>query len=141
MEITLTVTLINEAMKGNAFWLDSTSREAWIIARATTLGYVKRLSHTQVQWTDEGLAKARRELEEERPTYAYVWPETTDGKPTGRYGLRFPESGEEGVCQSLSAVASRLEAEWFLLPPQKWPEWLQRQEGNFSVLVWQKRVP
>lgn len=64
MEIDLTVKLISDAMKGDKFWLDSTSREAQIIRRATALGYVLRLSHTQVQWTEAGLEKARREIPE-----------------------------------------------------------------------------
>jgi hypothetical protein len=67
VEIALTVKLIGEAMTGNKFWLDSTSQEAWIVSRATALGYVLRLSHTQVQWTEAGLEKARRELPEMSP--------------------------------------------------------------------------
>lgn len=141
MEITLTVAVIGEAMKGNAFWLDSMSREAWIVNRATTLGYVKRLSHTQVQWTDEGLAKARRELEEGTPTYAYAWGEIVAGVATGRYRVRFPETGNEEIYMSFPSAVSAMAEEWSPLPPQQWPEWLQKQEGNFSVLVWQKRTP
>lgn len=62
MNDTLTVQTIDDAMKGNAFWLEPNSDAARIVIAATRAGYVKRLSHTQVQWTEEGLARARAEL-------------------------------------------------------------------------------
>lgn len=49
----LTVQNIQEAMKGDNFWLVPDSTEAEIIKEATEKGYVVRLSHTQVQWKDE----------------------------------------------------------------------------------------
>ncbi len=55
----LTVNNIDEAIKSN-FWEDATSLK--IVESASDAGYIIRLSHTQAQWTDEGLAKARIEL-------------------------------------------------------------------------------
>lgn len=59
---TLTINTISEAMKGNAFWLDAGSDAARIVAEATRRGFIRRASHTQVEWTDAGLEKARAEL-------------------------------------------------------------------------------
>lgn len=53
----LTVQNIQEAMKGDNFWLVPDSTEAEIIKEATEKGYVVRLSHTQVQWKDEEAIK------------------------------------------------------------------------------------
>lgn len=52
-------------MTATEFWLRPESLAAQIVNMATKAGYVVRLSHTQAQWTNEGLAKARRELPEE----------------------------------------------------------------------------
>jgi hypothetical protein len=60
----LSVTLIDNAMKGNDFWLKPDSLSACIVAHATRAGYVRRISHTQIEWTHEGLAKARAEIKE-----------------------------------------------------------------------------
>lgn len=58
----LTVTSVDEAMKGNDFWLHPTSDAARIVEDATRRGFIRRMSHTQVEWTEVGLAKARAEL-------------------------------------------------------------------------------
>lgn len=50
------------------FWLRPESLAAQIVNMATKAGYLVRLSHTQAQWTNEGLAKARRELPEDDHT-------------------------------------------------------------------------
>lgn len=60
----LIIESITEAMKGNDFWLNPASEKAWIVNEAVQRGYIRRPSTTQVEWTEEGLAKARRELEE-----------------------------------------------------------------------------
>ncbi len=54
---------IDKAMKGDNFWLDSDSLESYIVQRATALNYINRISHTQVEWTEKSLAKARKELD------------------------------------------------------------------------------
>lgn len=61
-EMALTVNAIDAAMKGNAFWLDAGSEQARIVGEATRRGFIRRASHTQVEWTEAGLAKARAEL-------------------------------------------------------------------------------
>lgn len=50
---------IDRAIKSD-FTLDAASLE--IVEVATKRGYVVRLSHTQAQWTEEGLAKAQSEI-------------------------------------------------------------------------------
>lgn len=60
----LTLDSIANAMQGNDFWLNPLSDNAQIIAEATKRHYLKRLSWTQVQWTEEGLKRARQELAE-----------------------------------------------------------------------------
>lgn len=62
MNTPLTVESISAALRGSDFWLNPTSNAARIVTEAARLGYVTRLSHTQAQWTDEGLARARAEL-------------------------------------------------------------------------------
>lgn len=58
----LTVETITEAMKGNDFWMNGESDAAKVVAEAARRGFIKRLSHTQAQWTEAGLTKARAEL-------------------------------------------------------------------------------
>lgn len=53
-EIKLSSLKISDALKGSDFWMKPDSRDAKIINEATKLGYVRRLSHTQAEWTDEG---------------------------------------------------------------------------------------
>lgn len=53
-EIKLSSLRISDALRGNDFWMKPDSRDAKIINEATKLGYVRRLSHTQAEWTDEG---------------------------------------------------------------------------------------
>lgn len=66
----LTIDSIQKAMtsifpyKGDEFWLDPKGEKAQIVEEATRRGYLKRLSHTQIQWTEEGLKRARQELTE-----------------------------------------------------------------------------
>ena len=62
MTANLTVETITKAMKGNDFWLNRESDAAKVVEEATRRGFIKRLSHTQAQWTEAGLAKARAEL-------------------------------------------------------------------------------
>ena len=65
----LTIDSIQNAMtytypaKGDEFWLDPKGEKARIVEEATKKGYLRRFSHTQVEWTEEGLKKARQELE------------------------------------------------------------------------------
>lgn len=49
-------------MTDNAFWLDRASDAARIVEEATARGFIRRISWTQVEWSEEGLAKARVEL-------------------------------------------------------------------------------
>lgn len=72
----LTVETITEAMKGNGFWLDGESDAAKVVAEATRRGFIKRLSHTQAQWTEAGLAKARAELGCAAPAVPAVLPKS-----------------------------------------------------------------
>lgn len=60
----LTITTIDAAMKGNDFWLKGASEARRIVREATARGFIRRLSHTQVEWSEAGLAKARTELAE-----------------------------------------------------------------------------
>jgi len=57
-----TVSSIHEATKGSDWWLRPESAAARTVAYAVTSGYLRRHSHTQVEWTEAGLAKARRNL-------------------------------------------------------------------------------
>ena len=54
-EIELTLEEVDQALKGNKYWLDSNSKEAKIIEEATKKGYVLRTSHTQAEWTEKGI--------------------------------------------------------------------------------------
>lgn len=56
----LTVNTIDDAMRGNAFWLNPNSEAAAIVEEAARLGYIRRISHTQVEWKEEGIEAARR---------------------------------------------------------------------------------
>lgn len=58
----LTIDSISKAMLGYTFWLDPNSDEAKIVNEATKRGYVRRWSHTQIEWTWDGFAKADSEL-------------------------------------------------------------------------------
>jgi hypothetical protein len=58
----LTIDSIGAAMKGNAWWLEPESSDARTITRALSADYLRRSSHTQIEWTEAGLAKARAEL-------------------------------------------------------------------------------
>lgn len=53
----MTIRQIQQAMETSNFWLHAESRDANIINEAVCRGYVRRISHTQVEWTDEGLRK------------------------------------------------------------------------------------
>ena len=55
--VKLTGLSINNALKGNKFWLDKDSVDAKIIQKATAAGYVRRNSHTQAEWTTKGAFK------------------------------------------------------------------------------------
>lgn len=59
---TLTINTIDAAMKGNDFWLKGDSEAGRIVREATARGFIRRISHTQVEWSEAGLAKARAEL-------------------------------------------------------------------------------
>lgn len=59
----LTVTNIDNALKSD-FWLQEHSTKALIVRDATRSGYIVRLSHTQAQWTEDGLLRARIELQD-----------------------------------------------------------------------------
>jgi hypothetical protein len=66
--MTLTVENIQNALlsspyrnpKGNYFHMDPELTQ--IIQEATKRGYVRRISHTQAEWIEEGLEKAIKEL-------------------------------------------------------------------------------
>lgn len=106
---TLTIEAIDQAMKGNTWWTRPKSEEAKIVLEAVTLGYVKRLSHTQVQWTEEGLAKAKRELSPKEST-----PAPLASNELGRFLARqwrlartdAARAGLVGVIANLTAPAS-----------------------------------
>ena len=69
MTTTLTVESISAAMKGADFWLNPDSEASSIVSEATRRGFIKRLSHTQAQWTEAGLTKARAELGVTAPSH------------------------------------------------------------------------
>lgn len=52
---------IQEALKDNNynFWMKPESIEAQIIKAATEAGYVRRVSHTQAEWTEAGAKWAK----------------------------------------------------------------------------------
>jgi hypothetical protein len=56
----LTIHTIDAAMKNNEFWLNQNSEAAAIVEEAAKLGYIRRISHTQVEWKEEGIETARR---------------------------------------------------------------------------------
>ena len=66
----LTLDSIQKAMtcpypaKGDEFYLDPKGENAQIIDEAARRGYIRRYSTTQVEWTEEGLKRARQELAE-----------------------------------------------------------------------------
>ena len=68
----LTVRSIQEAItynypaKGDEFWIDPKGEKARIVEEATRRGYLRRYSTSQVEWTEEGLKRARQELAEPR---------------------------------------------------------------------------
>lgn len=45
---------VQDALNGSDFWLHQDCIEALIIQKATEAGYIRRISHTQAEWTDEG---------------------------------------------------------------------------------------
>lgn len=51
--MTLTAHLIQTALNGNQFWMDKESLDFKVIEEATSLGYVRRNSHTQAEWTSQ----------------------------------------------------------------------------------------
>ena len=62
-ETTLTIENINNAIKdgfNDCFHLNP--EKLSIVERATKLGYIQGLSHTQVEWTEQGLKRAQIEL-------------------------------------------------------------------------------
>ena len=58
----VTVNGIHNAMKSDAWWLNRNSIEATIIRAAEARGYIRTLSQTQVEWTEHGIERARKEL-------------------------------------------------------------------------------
>lgn len=55
----LTVKAISAAMIGNDWWLFPKGPEAQIVRRALEAGFLRQFAYTQIEWTKEGLAKAR----------------------------------------------------------------------------------
>lgn len=49
----LTVESIHNSIQGNNFWLKPDSKEAKIVNQAIKEGYLRRTSHTQVEWKDQ----------------------------------------------------------------------------------------
>lgn len=70
MSQNLTVNLIQEAIVASPYRIGGTFNTYFhlcddalkVIEEATRKGYIIRLSHTQAQWTESGLDKARKEL-------------------------------------------------------------------------------
>jgi hypothetical protein len=68
----LTIDSIQKAMTNTSpygsreFWLDPKGESAQIVEEATRRGYIRRYSTTQVEWTEEGLKRARQELAESK---------------------------------------------------------------------------
>lgn len=58
---TPTIAAVQQAMKGNAWWLEPGSEAARTIGAAVSAGYLRRFSHTQIEWTEAGVAKAHRD--------------------------------------------------------------------------------
>ena len=63
--MTLSIEGIQKALNAPFFFLNPLLLA--IIEEATKKGYLLRISHTQAQWSDEGLEKARVELAEKEP--------------------------------------------------------------------------
>jgi hypothetical protein len=59
IQVTLTVDSINSAIN-NYFWMDATLSA--IINEAEKKGYILRTSHTQAEWIEEGLKRAKQEI-------------------------------------------------------------------------------
>ena len=95
----LTPELIQNAMQGNDFWLKPGSDSAKIVDEATKRGYVRRYSHTQVEWTDAGLAKAREELEQGRTRKHVIEVEIPEAWFESGYGELTPQRVEELLCR------------------------------------------
>lgn len=61
-KIQLSLSNIDNALKSNEPYFHMNETMLAIIEEATESGYVRRLSHTQAEWTEDGLKRARTEL-------------------------------------------------------------------------------
>lgn len=87
-----------------------------VIEAATAAGYIKRLSHTQAQWTVQGLAKARVELPNDLPTEE----EIADAKDNTKARVAFNvyNSGPQLLVPKIGNAAL-LFMEWLAMPENK----------------------
>jgi hypothetical protein len=103
----LTINTIDAAMKGNAFWLKGDSEAGRIVREATARGFVRRLSHTQVQWTEAGLEKARAELAES--TTAPIDQNSTLSEMMAHAGFKRVGSSWRRTLNGMTYVAETFE--------------------------------
>lgn len=72
----LTLTNIQNALKGNQFWMNPNSEEAKIINEATKEGFVNINSHTQAEWNSNGygrlVARESEKLERQIQKHDFV---------------------------------------------------------------------
>jgi hypothetical protein len=104
---TLTIFSINQAVNRN--WGMYESEWLPIVEAAAKAGYIIRLSHTQAQWTDEGLEKARRELQDGTPllehlTQSAIWAHNWTSFDPDKRGRQFVNDYSQQLSEDLATL-------------------------------------